>query len=474
MTTLADATVGNVQRGAGPVRAPVQVDGLIWQTRADFSAALRAAGAWRQDPSAAGFQLVKRGQGREVWRGALGGISVFVKILRVTGWVGLGQRLLGRTAGAAEWRGLLRLESAGVLTPTPLAFAAGKERDGRPVEILVTEAVERAHELDSFWRGIRSDQDEARRRRQSTDLTASVADLIARSHQAGIAHPDLHPQNILVRVDSPGRYTPLLVDVRLGHSGRMVEAEDIVRNLTQLNQWFQRYASITDRWRFLKAYVRSHQQHEHAFDTAAPLALSIDALWEETRRRGPAYGERLARKRDARLRGGNAYFADLRIAGGVGQACLQLKRPISGSVLEMGRLSRSAWEEAIVAAAVEPAGAELRNVSASLGSGRTVSLAMYVPTDKPSGWAREAFAYAHKLAHRHAPVAPPMAWARRGDVEFLVFEAPIGWRLRPIEPQSVGDLAVFSRVFDPRGAQGRARRLISRLTRDTETLWIVG
>lgn len=477
MTTIAEATSSPSVACASRAFAPLEIDGVVWDARPSFESGLRSLGDWHRDPAAAGFEAVKRGQGREVWRGALGGVSVYIKVLRLGGWFGVGQRLLRRTPGAAEWRGLRRLAAADVATPAPLAFARSRGRGGEPVEMLVTEAVERGYELDAFWRGVMSDSEQARRRRQATELVEAVAALVARSHQAGIAHPDLHPQNILVRVDGPGAYTPLMVDVRLDGAPTAVDADGVVRNLTQLNQWFQRYASVADRWRFLKAYVRNHQQLEDAYETAIPLSLSIDALWRETRRRGPAYAERLARKRDARLRGVNAYFTTLRLAdGAVGQACLQMKRPLAGSALAQGALPRAFWEGALAEALIAGgAGAALRVAPPTRrDDGSTVNLFAFCPTDRPSGWARAAFRYAHQLAHRHAPVAPPLAWGRRGSAEWLVFESPTGWRLHPVDAALPDELSAFSRPFDARGGLGRSRRAIARLTRENEELWVLG
>lgn len=63
----------------------------------------------------------------------------------------------------------------------------------------------------------------------------ALADFVANLHQAGVAHHDLSPGNILYRLDSKGQYHFSLVDVnRMSFSAYALSSSQSVRNLSRL------------------------------------------------------------------------------------------------------------------------------------------------------------------------------------------------------------------------------------------------
>jgi hypothetical protein len=81
-----------------------------------------------------------------------------------------------------------------------------------------------------------------------------LARFIARLHDAGVAHPDPHPGNLLVELPRSGvpRFALLdLHDVRVGKPLSWRQSRD---NLALFNRWFQMRCSRTDRARFWHAY----------------------------------------------------------------------------------------------------------------------------------------------------------------------------------------------------------------------------
>src|SRR5206468_1566795 len=85
-------------------------------------------------------------------------------------------------------------------------------------------------------------------------LAKALGEFLARMHQAGVVHADLHPGNLLLRLDREGRphlYLVDLADVRVGAPLGRKACQD---NLVVLNRWFALRASRTDRLRFWRAY----------------------------------------------------------------------------------------------------------------------------------------------------------------------------------------------------------------------------
>jgi tRNA A-37 threonylcarbamoyl transferase component Bud32 len=101
----------------------------------------------------------------------------------------------GLGAAQREWRGFALLARAGVPAPRALGLAHSSAGDA----VLVSEALPG----QTLW-----DRLEARTPDRRS-LLASVADLVATLHRAGIVHGDLHPGNILI-----GPAGPVLLDLQ--------------------------------------------------------------------------------------------------------------------------------------------------------------------------------------------------------------------------------------------------------------------
>src|SRR5262249_26370328 len=148
-----------------------------------------------------------------------------------------------------------------IATVLPVATSLRGLRGIGGNSLLVTEAVADVEPLNDFWLKVRDDRERA------DALTISLARLIARAHQCGFNHCDMHPGNVLCRW-SDGACETLFVDLHAVRTARPVTLRGIVQNLAQLNQWFRRYSSRTQRRRFLKHYVYFRDQ----FAMASPHA----------------------------------------------------------------------------------------------------------------------------------------------------------------------------------------------------------
>ena len=157
----------------------------------------------------------------------------------------------------------------------------------------------------------------------------TLAALIARAHQAGFEHRDMHVANILVHPVAPGKYETFFVDLQNVKTDRPLSDRAVVRNLAQLNQWFRRHSSLADRLRFLRRYLRWRNEYEQTYTHGRPLTLTLPQLVRALAGRAEVHAQRLWSKRDRRAQRNSRYYSQVRLAGGWrGAVYLACKRPV--------------------------------------------------------------------------------------------------------------------------------------------------
>jgi Ser/Thr protein kinase RdoA (MazF antagonist) len=321
------------------------VDGRRWVHRGPFgrTLALVPAQAW-SDPVGQGWQLVKQNSRRTVWRAEIRGASYYVKYYAGDGWRGALRRLLRRSVCQAEWNSGMFALRCGIAAVRPAGYTDGVRVGGASCALLVTEAIEPAYPLSEFWGLLARERDARRRRRAVAQLCELLGELIARAHQSGFEHRDMHADNILVHALGPGRYRAAFVDLHSARLGVPISDRAVVRNLAQLNQWFRRTSSVTDRLRFLRAYFRWRNELETAFPHGHPLGFTFDQIVPALERSGHRHAERLWAKRDRRMRRNGRYFARVRAPGGWrGMVYLRSKHGTDESPAASLRLSAAWW-----------------------------------------------------------------------------------------------------------------------------------
>jgi Ser/Thr protein kinase RdoA (MazF antagonist) len=309
------------------------LDGVEWTFRPHFGPALQGlpAAAWT-DPSGQGWQRVKHNATRAVWRARIGGMTYFLKYYVHQRWVGAFKNLWRGPACEIEWKSGVYALAAGIPAVRPVACTDRVHCAGRMCSLLITEAVEPAYSLSRYWETLQADDDPARRRRDTAYLIDLLAEMIARAHQSGFEHRDMHAANILVHPIAPGRYETVFVDLQSARLGTPLSDRAVVRNLAQLNQWFRRHSSIGDRLRFLRRYLRWRNEYEQAFEHGRPLDLSFGQLVPALVEAAKRHAERLWAKRDRRARRSNRYFSRMAIRGGWrGMVFVRCKRPAEES-----------------------------------------------------------------------------------------------------------------------------------------------
>src|SRR5262249_1286628 len=126
--------------------------------------------------------------------------------------------------------------------------------------ILITRCLEETHELHLFAVSFLAHMPPARQARLRQRLATELGKLVARMHDAGILHNDLHPANILVRLEQDDRLALFVIDLNAVRLGAPLSWKQSRHNLVILNRWFVLRASRSDRCRFWTAYRRRRQQ----------------------------------------------------------------------------------------------------------------------------------------------------------------------------------------------------------------------
>jgi tRNA A-37 threonylcarbamoyl transferase component Bud32 len=147
----------------------------------------------------------------------------------------------------------------GLPTYLPLALGEQESRFGPGESILITRSLENTQEFHLFAVNILARLPAARQARLRQHLARELGGLVARMHDAGTLHNDLHPANILVRLEENDRLSLFLVDLSAVRLGTALSWKESRQNLVILNRWFVLRASRSDRYRFWKSYCDQRQ-----------------------------------------------------------------------------------------------------------------------------------------------------------------------------------------------------------------------
>lgn len=232
--------------------------------------------------------IVKANPQRTVYRVHLLGHDLHIKLCRVTGWRDRVRQRLRPAKAQLEYVNLLRAHQRNVPAIRAIGYGVPSVSGAGP-SFLVTKTFENSAPLDQ-WLESKIGSLPPRRRQI---LASQLGQFIARIHQSGFLHPDLHPGNVLIHwsLDSPSF---MLVDLHDTVERGPIPKRERLANLAIFNRWFILRSQRTDRLRFWRGYdsVRGDCTIE---------ARTIESV---TRR----MNERLWRSRSARCLGTNRRF----------------------------------------------------------------------------------------------------------------------------------------------------------------------
>lgn len=409
-------------------------DGQQWRVAASHGALIDSRAVdWFHLAEGRETTLIKRNSQRDVWRVQVCGGEFFAKLYHPTGTIAQVKTALRGPNALAEWAVGRYAAEHGIAAVVPIATAWADGRWTGGISLLITQAVLDAKPLGEYWQDVRDD------RWQANLLTESLARLIARSHQCGFQHGDMHPGNILVRRISQ-RCEAFFVDLHRVHIGRRVAPRQVVANLAQLNQWFRRNASRSQRLRFLSAYIEYRDQFAQASPLARNWRIDTGRLVADLSAQADRHANHLWAKRDRRTLRTSRYFARIRPAPGWrGHVLLTSKNPCPATGAPGFDFTKGQWEDWLKypLAWVDPRRQELLKDShtaivcrARLGSSpdapRVVVkrplarnswkklVAMFGPSRTLRSWKM-----ANRLRNRDLPVAQPLAVVERYVLGFI-------------------------------------------------------
>ncbi|MFQ5990566.1 MAG: lipopolysaccharide kinase InaA family protein [Candidatus Methylomirabilales bacterium] len=278
--------------GERPHLVRLPINGVTWLVAEDDQERLLAA-------ARAGWQgeVQRITSGRRVVRvdGRAG--AVVLKHFRAQGVGAVLKGLLRISPASQEWTALHKVRRLGLPAPRPVALGKPRgllHREG----LLVTEALDGVLPLDAVLFG------EGRvRGRARFELIQGAARLLRWMHETGVFQWDLHLGNILARPAAGGAEL-FLVDLQRVKVGTRLRQAIRWRDLAILHGGCVE-ASLTDRLRFLKAYLAG----------PPPLPVNLKALTTLLEHRGTSHRFRLWEGRKRRCVTENQEFCNVRVGG---------------------------------------------------------------------------------------------------------------------------------------------------------------
>ncbi|MFO0972285.1 MAG: lipopolysaccharide kinase InaA family protein [Phycisphaerae bacterium] len=374
-----------------------------------------------------GIRRIKRNGQRDVWRLDVRCGSYFLKRYRNESLASRLKTALRGPVAELEWSAGHYAARHGIAAVRPVAYAWRGTHRWSARSLLVTRAVPGAMPLCDYWLSVRDQPTRA------GAMTRGVARLVARAHQCGFHHLDMHAGNIIVQTEGAGAPRPMFVDLHNARIGASVRPRAIVANLAQLNQWFRRHATRAQRLRFLKAYLVARDEFAQASPFARNWHIEPRTLLATLALAARRHAERLWAKRDRRSMRSGRYFARIQLRNGwTGHAALVTKHPRAGSRVSHLVCEPAQWAEWLAAPEswVAPQNTTVLKDSHSARVCRAT-----LPTDPPLPiiakrpiprslfkrllyWIgpsrnRRAWRRANMLLHRDLPAAQPLALVER-------------------------------------------------------------
>ena len=425
-------------------------------------------GRWRQ---------VKQNASRTVLRGQLDGQGVYLKRFHQRSTVHRTARKLGLSDAAHEFDAALNLREHGVTTPEPLAVCCDQGS-----EWVLTREVDSATPADQ-WGADRFQRD-AKGLAVYRRATVLLGELVARMHNAGVLHQDLHTGNVLVQQTDKG-LDLLLMDLHRTVRRRRLSRLARAKNLAMLYHDRLDFTTRTDRLRFLAAYLRV---------SGGPGTLRGWTLLVE--KFGWAHRRKIFAKRDRRILSEGKYFAPLEIGDGWrGHAVLASKRRLGGSRAAQRTFTAEQWAQALAEPEdlFEGEGVEVvKDSRSSLVVRRTlrvgerdVDVFIKRPRRKKAWkaiadmlrWSRPklAFVKGHQLLTRYIATALPVAYLerRRGrslNDCLLITEAVGAPKLTDFLNRHLGERPTGDERLDPDRQRSLARDVLAELGRLLQNL----
>ncbi len=311
--------------------------GVLWEAPPEYREVLFNESGLRLDEWLRAGQacVIKQAPHRTIYRVALDGLTFYLKhypVPNLRAWL---RQLVRPSKARAEYRRTLRVAALGVPTFVPLALG---ERAGGLIageSYFLTHSLECTEPLSTFIETTLPGLAPERQTRLRQDLAAELGALVARLHEAGIAHHDLHAANLLIRLDADDRPALYLIDLSAVRLGGPLDWRASRANLVMLNRWFTLRCGRADRLRFWHAYLAGRSAESRrgwsagllgAGPAAQPEHIVRAALAADLERQTWESNLAFWRHRDRRCLQPNRYYRRVRSGAAWGHAVTDLDR----------------------------------------------------------------------------------------------------------------------------------------------------
>jgi tRNA A-37 threonylcarbamoyl transferase component Bud32 len=201
--------------------------------------------------------IVKQGPHRIVYRVDLGHEVVYVKhnlVRDPRAWL---RQMVRPSKARMEHDRAVAIAARDLPTVEPLAVGERRGLLGAGDSYLVTRSLDDTETLNSFLARKLVPLEPLRRARVRQRLARALGRLLARMHDAGIRHDDLHAANILVRLGADDEPCLFLIDLHAVHIGKPLAPAASLDNLVIFTRWFVPRVSRADRLRFWRTYFEA-------------------------------------------------------------------------------------------------------------------------------------------------------------------------------------------------------------------------
>lgn len=272
--------------------------------------------------------VVKHGPHRTVYRVVLPGLDFYLKYYPVADRRAWLRQLVRPSKARMEYDRSVAVASRQVPTAVPLAVGERQSDSGPCESYLITRTLP---DTDNLWRFLEDTLPRlppARRTHLRQRLAAALGELLARMHDAGIVHHDLHAGNLLLQLDAGDQPELFLIDLHAVRFHRPLGWRRSRDNLILLNHWFSLRASRSDRLRFWRHYRRArHRPVACEGPDAASKARELE-------RRTWASNLHFWYSRDRRCLATNRYYQRVRTADAVGHSVRGLDARLLAALMQ--------------------------------------------------------------------------------------------------------------------------------------------
>jgi tRNA A-37 threonylcarbamoyl transferase component Bud32 len=271
-------------------------------------------------------RVVKHGPHRTVYHVALPGLSFYLKHYRlpsVRAWL---RELMRPAKARLEYERALAVADRQISTVVPLALGERPRGSGPGESYLLTFSLDCTEPLHTFIETVLPRLEPMRRTLVRQRLAVAAGRFIARMHEAGVLHHDLHAGNLLIRLDRHDWPTLHLIDLHAVTVHRSpLDWRTSRENLVVFNRWSMLRADRTDRLRFWRAYADCRSiPRQSATSPKRQRGLVLVDLARDLEKRTLASNLRFWRNRDRRSLRTNRYYQRVRSSVAQGHAVRDL------------------------------------------------------------------------------------------------------------------------------------------------------